>query len=373
MNKRSDNIYLKIFVNILIYTALILFVFLVVPNLFGFFLPFLIAWIIAWIANPLVQFLDERLKIVRNYSSVLIILLVIGLIAFLLYAVGRFIFIQTSVIINDLPNIVSMLSRTFNEVEATLSEELLRLPESVQTSIYGMGDRLIESLTRFITNARLPQATLGFTRNIGDYLLFVITMFISAYFFIKDGDTILVKGKALMPQSVLKQFSIIKNQFNYAVIGYIKAQFKIMLVVAFILYIGFKIIGTRFALLLALLTGFIDLLPIFGTGFILWPWALIELILGNYFDASVLISLYVICQLIKNIIQPKLVADSVGLNPLLTLVFMYSGYQLAGLLGLILSIPFGMVVINLYRAGLFDNIIRGFKILLTDINEYRKF
>lgn len=374
MERKNENIYLKIFINILIYALVILFVFLLAPELLRFFLPFILAWVIAWIANPLVQFLEERLKIVRNYSSVLIIFLVIGIIALFLYLLGRFIFVQVSMLVNDFPNIVALVSDTFDQVDANLTEILSGLPQQViQDPLYQFGENLRASLNAFIANARLPEATLGFTRNLGDYLLFIITMFITAYFFIKDREKILGKIRGKTPDSILEKFELIKNQFNYALSGYVKAQFKIMAVVVIILYIGLKIIGTHFAFLIALLTGFIDILPIFGTGFVLWPWALVELILGNYFDATVIIALYVICQLIKNIIQPKLVGDSVGLNPLTTLVFMYTGYHLAGLVGLILSIPAGLILMNLYKVGMFDNITRGFKILFHDINEFRKF
>ena len=373
MERRKENIYLKIFVNILIFVVVALFVIFLAPGLLRFFLPFILAWLIAWIANPLVQFLENRLKIVRNYSSVIIIFLVIGLIASILYALGRFLFIQISLLVNDFPNIVVLISETFDQVNYNLSEILSGLPEAVQEPIYQLETSLRLSLNNFISNARLPEATLGITRNLGDYLLFVITMFITAYFFIKDRDTILAKIRSKTPESVLEKFDLIKNQFNYALGGYIKAQFKMMLVVSAILYVGLKLIGTRFSFLIALLIGFIDLLPIFGTGFVLWPWTVVELILGNYFDAVVLISLYVVCQLIKNIIQPKLVGDSVGLNPMATLFLMYVGYEIAGFLGLILSIPAALVLINLYRIGMFDNIIRGFKILITDINEFRKF
>ena len=98
MERKNENIYLKILINILIYALVIFLIFLLAPDLLRFFLPFIIAWFIAWIANPLVQFLEKRLKIVRNYSSVLIIFLVIGLIAFLLYALGRFVFVQVSIL-----------------------------------------------------------------------------------------------------------------------------------------------------------------------------------------------------------------------------------------------------------------------------------
>ena len=115
------------------------------------------------------------------------------------------------------------------------------------------------------------------------------------------------------------------------------------------------------------------MLPVFGTGFILWPWALIEFILGNYFVAMYLMGIYVVCQIIKNALQPKMVGDSVGIDPLATLLFMYIGYRLGGIIGLIVAIPIGLIIANLYRAGMFDNIIRGLKILTKDINQYRKF
>lgn len=373
MEKQKENIYLKIFVNILIYIVGLLLLVFIVPRVIGFFLPFIIAWIIAWIANPLVQFLERRFKLIRKHSSVLIIFLVIALIALLLYGISRFAISQISLLIDEFPNIVSILSGTFNQVGETLSQALSDLSPAVQEPLLQLGDNFRESFNAFIANLRLPEATLGFTRSLGDYLLFIITLFISAYFFIRDRDTLIQKIKNLTPASVLEKYELIKLQFNHAILGYISAQFKIMIVVIIILYIGFKVIDAPYAFLIALLTGFVDILPIFGTGFVLWPWMLVELILGNYLDAVILFALYLICQLVKNILQPKLVADSVGLNPLTTLIFMYVGYQFAGLLGLILSIPAGMILINLYNIGMFENIIRGFGILIRDVNNYRKF
>ena len=83
--------------------------------------------------------------------------------------------------------------------------------------------------------------------------------------------------------------------------------------------------------------------------------------------------IYLICQIIKQVIQPKMVGDSVGISPLSTLVFMYIGYQLYSIIGMIIAIPIGMVIVNLYRAGMFDRLIKGVKIIVHDINEFRKF
>ncbi|MDF2845813.1 MAG: hypothetical protein K0R00_4239, partial [Herbinix sp.] len=117
----------------------------------------------------------------------------------------------------------------------------------------------------------------------------------------------------------------------------------------------------------------LDLLPVFGTGAILWPWAIMDMLSGNYFRAIGLVVIYLICQIVKQVLQPKMVGDSIGLHPLATLIFMYIGYRFYGILGIIIGIPVGMVLVNLYRIGVFERIIRGFKIIAQDLNDFRKF
>ena len=116
-----------------------------------------------------------------------------------------------------------------------------------------------------------------------------------------------------------------------------------------------------------------DFLPVFGTGAILWPWAIFEMLSGNYMRAVGLVVIYLICQIVKQILQPKMVGDSIGLNPMATLILLFVGYKFYGVMGMILGIPIGMVLLNLYRVGMFDRIVKGLKIIANDINEFRKF
>lgn len=85
-----------------------------------------------------------------------------------------------------------------------------------------------------------------------------------------------------------------------------------------------------------------------------------------------LIILYLVTQLVRQLIQPKMVGDSIGMNPLATLIFMYIGYKFSSIIGMIIAVPIGMILINLYKAGVFDNQIRCIKELVQDINEFRK-
>ena len=146
-----------------------------------------------------------------------------------------------------------------------------------------------------------------------------------------------------------------------------------MLVLIVIMFIGFEILNIGYSFLIGLGIAFLDVLPVFGTGAVLWPWALLDMISGNYFRAVGLVIIYLVCQVVKQILQPKMVGDSIGVSPLATLIFMYIGYRFQGVIGMILGIPVGMVIVNLYRIGMFDRIIKGFEIIIHDFNEFRKF
>jgi sporulation integral membrane protein YtvI len=373
MQNENRNIYLKIIISLIIYAVVILCLIYLLPKVLIFFLPFIVGWIIALIANPLVKFLEKRVKIVRKHSSAIIVIAVIAGVIFAIYGIIQFLIGQTSSLINDLPNIVVLINETLDQVGENLSGIFGILPLDLQASIDQVAGHFKEAINSFIGSERVSEATISFARSIGEYILGILIVFISAYFFIKDREIIIDKTKAIIPEAILEKYNMVVHYFKHAVSGYFKAQIKIMFIIIIFMFAGFQFIGTNYSLLIAIITGLIDLLPVFGTGFILWPWALVEFILGNYFDAVFLMALYTVCLLVKNVLQPKMVGDSVGLTPLVTLLFLYIGYKLGGIIGMIVAIPIGIVIVNLYRIGMFDNIIRGFKILIQDLNKYRKF
>lgn len=369
----KGNVYLKILVNLTIYIIGILFFVFFFPKLFKFFLPFIIGWIISAIANPLVKFLEKKIKIIRKHSSALIIILVIALVILTIYGVIAFLITQTQSLIDDFPNIVELVTDRFHQVVESLSSVFGISAVKVQKTFDDFLLSIRDEYASLFDTEKISEITISLARNVVEYVLMTLIVFMSAYFFIKDRNVIVEKIKKHTPKSVLDNYNIVAQYFKQAVGGYFKAQFKIMLVLIIIMFIGFRIIGTKYSFLIATITGILDVLPVFGTGAILWPWALVELILGNYFEAVILMVIYLVCQLVKNILQPKLVGDSVGLNPLATLLFMYIGYRFGGIVGLIVAIPLGLIIVNLIRAGMFDNIKRGFKILINDLNQYRKF
>ena len=204
------------------------------------------------------------------------------------------------------------------------------------------------------------------------FLVSVLVSVISAYFFTVERDEVLSWAKKVMPQAVVKRMTLVMDNLRYAVGGYFKAQFKIMGVVFLILMVGLALLRINYFALIAFLIAFLDFLPFFGTGTAMIPWALYKFLVGDYKTAILLFVIYAVTQLVRQILQPKLVADSMGMNPLVTLLLLYVGYRVSSVLGLILSVPIGMVVINMYQAGAFDYIFDDARILVDGILRLRE-
>ena len=101
------------------------------------------------------------------------------------------------------------------------------------------------------------------------------------------------------------------------------------------------------------------------------PWALIKLLSGKYALAAGLALLYVLTQVVRQVIQPKIVGDSMGLPPLWTLIFLYLGFKVHGISGMILAVPIGIFVMNLYHYGAFDPLIGNIRLLAEEVQLLR--
>lgn len=345
----------------------------VLPRLLVFFMPFVVGWIISVIANPLVRFLDKRLKIVRKHSSVLIIVLVIGLIA----AGGYFAIVKIAEEIRGFlyttPEMYGNLMEDLQQIGQNLQGVASRLPPEVGETVSEMTKNFTAYLGELVGMVGAPTvaAAGNVAKNIPSALIHVIFTLLSAYFFIAQREAILSFCKKRIPESACEKWNFVIHKFKAAVGGYFKAQFKIMGVVALILLVGFLILRMNYAVLLAVLIAFLDMLPFFGTGTALIPWALFKVLSSDYKIAAGLIIIYLISQLVRQIIQPKIVGDSLGLDPLLTLVFMYIGYKISSIFGMILAVPIGMILVQLYQAGAFDDVLEDVRELAEGLKEIR--
>ena len=339
-----------------------------------FFMPFVIGWCISAIAAPVVNWLEKHFKIVKKLGSALIVVLVIGLIVLLIYlAVSRLV-TEVGDLLKNIPDLYEQLANGLSQIGQSMSGLFARLPEEVRSGFQTMMSNLNEYMGDLISKIGEPTVTAAgnLAMRLPFFLVSVLVSVISAYFFTVERDEVLSWAKKVMPQAVVKRMTLVMDNLRYAVGGYFKAQFKIMGVVFLILMVGLALLRINYFALIAFLIAFLDFLPFFGTGTAMIPWALYKFLVGDYKTAILLFVIYAVTQLVRQILQPKLVADSMGMNPLVTLLLLYVGYRVSSVLGLILLVPIGMVVINMYQAGAFDYIFDDARILVDGILRLRE-
>lgn len=349
-----------------------IFIYLGIKGIF-FLMPFVIGWGIAAIAAPLVNWLEKKFNIVKKLGSALIVILVIGLIVVGIYFAVSRIILEVGDLIKNIPELYAQLESGLRQIGSAMSGIFEKLPVVIQdgwNTVVANLDQYMGDLVSRISEPTVMAAG-NFAKSLPSYLISVIVAILSAYFFTIQREDVLKWMKQIAPPSVEKRMTLVMDNLRYAVGGYFKAQFKIMGVVFLILLVGFAVLGVRYFVLVAFLISFLDFLPFFGTGTAMIPWGIYKFLMGDYKMAILLIAIYAVTQLVRQLLQPKLVADSVGMNPLVTLLLLYIGYRIGSMLGMILAVPVGMVLINMLQAGAFDYILDDVRILVDGILELR--
>ena len=339
----------------------------------GYFLPFVIGWMVSSIATPLVNWLDRRLRIVKRLGSALIVILVLLIIFVILYLLISRLITEIGIFMTNLPYIYQQVEIAAIAMGHELSATFDRLPEGIQTGLETFAQNLNVSASTFISDLSHPTMNAAGTlaANVTTYIIGFFMAILSAYFFTAQKEEILNVLKTKFPKAIVSRMTMVVDNLKHAVGGYVKAQLIIMVVIFVILCIPLGIFHVRSFILIAFLIAFLDLLPFFGTGIVLGPWAIYQFIMGDMTMGIVLVVTYIITQIARHLLQPKLVADQVGLHPLVALFLIFLGYRLGGFLWMILAIPAGMIVINMYKAGAFDYMIDDVKILLNSIMKIR--
>ena len=248
------------------------------------------------------------------------------------------------------------------------------LPEEIRSGWSQLGEHLGSAVGPLLQQAASPTVEAAGTvaRSLPAVLVYTVVILLSSYFFIVDRDRILNLLHTYTPSWAAGYLTYLKKDVKRLVGGYFLAQFKIMFVVGLILFAGFWILGVSYAPVLALAIALLDFLPVFGTGTVLIPWALLRIISGDYAFGAGLGLLYILTQVVRQLVQPKLVGDTMGLNPLLTLFLLYLGFKISGISGMILAVPVGLLVMSLWQYGAFEGMISSFRQLVQEIQNFRR-
>ncbi len=365
---------LKLIVNILISLVILLLCIFLVPRLILFFMPFVIGWIISCIANPLVVFLERKLKIKRKAGTVVVIVCVIAVVIGIGYGLGIILWRQISGFIQEIPTMWEAVKHDFDAFGAWIDQYIGSRSPKLADTLNDLGNiigQMIADLPKSF-DFRTFEGMGSMVGNIASVIISIIMCMLSAYFFIADRDWLGSFLGKILPESIMHKYDVFASSLKQAVGGYFKAQFRIEIWMYVLLLIGLTVLKVRYGLLIALLIAFLDFLPFFGTGIVLIPWALVNVIGGNYLRALGFLIIWGSGQLFRQLIQPKIMGDSIGMEPIPTLFLLFIGYRLAGVGGMLVSVPIGIIVVNMNEAGFFDTPKYSIRLLVRNINQFRQ-
>lgn len=327
------------------------------------FLPFILGFAFAAVARPILNFLNKKLRLPKGLSAILVMIIIIGvlgsIVGFVIYEIIseiRNLYYQFPTIYQNFCLDIESFKNTFNGIFGSL-------PVNIQETISALFSEISDNMTEFINEKSVPFVASAGTiaKALPRVLIACIVFLLSTFFMMCDFEFVSRNiGKVFKGFSNEKLEKLKAEVKNYLG-GYVKAQGILMSITFFIMLISFNILSVSYGLLIALAVAFLDALPFFGSGAVLWPWTIISFITGNVHLGVGLLITYVVIILTRQFIEPKIVSKNIGMHPLLTLISMYVGYKTLSIGGMILGPVILMLIISFYRAGLFDKAINVLK------------
>lgn len=329
--------------------------FLVIKYAFVWLLPFIIGFVIAYLLKPLIVKVSKRFKISRNLSAGITLttfyLTVGAAITFLILKITIYIkdlfLTLPDVYMNNIEPAVYDLFYKGDTIIQNLDPELV---DSVREIVLSFTQNLGSALTNLST--KIVMSVSSVVSSVPGFLVFVLFLIISSYFLAIDYSRITGFMTRQIPNNALDIIYQIKECIATTVFKFLKA-YAVLISLTFIeMLIGLRILGVENIALIATITAIVDVLPILGTGSVLVPWALFELIIRrNLILGLGIILLYVLITVIRNIVEPKLVGKEIGLEPILVLACMYLGLKVIGIMGMFILPLVLIVLIDLNKTG----------------------
>lgn len=331
------------------YTAtIILLVYFTLKYVFPVITPFVVGFAIALSMRPLVDTLTLKLNIRRKWVSIVVLILFYGTIGVTLFYFSLRLFLAFKELFMNLPKLYVLEIEPAVRLLFTQFQELLsQINPTLISSFKSVSDNLISTLGSLVSN--ISTTSIMVITNVatsipGALISFLFTIVASFFFTIDFHEIMHFVGRQL-PDEANTIIIAVKDNFFGTILKFVKAYAILMSVTFVELSIGFTILKQPNAIALAALIAMIDILPVLGTGGVVLPWVIIELAKGNYSFALGLFIVYLVVTVVRNVLEPKVVGDSIGLYPLVTLFCMFVGAQMFGVIGLF-GLPIAATIIK---------------------------
>jgi len=312
---------------------------LFVNHLLPLLFPFGFGLLLAIAAEPVVKAGTRFLKLPRWAAAGVGVTLTLTLLVTLVGILGAAIVREVGVLARRLPELQASARQSVDTLRVFLEDAAQKAPEGIRPLADRSVERLFSAPDMLVDQAagRLPGAISSFLGKIPDGALTVGTGILSGFMLSARLPRLKQAVSARLPEKVRTKVLPAIKKVRTTLSGWMKAQLKLTGITLGILLVGFLLLRIPNAVLWAAVVAVVDAVPILGTGTVLLPWALISLLQGKQLFAIGLVALYGCTFLTRTALEPKLIGRGLGLDPLLTLVFLYIGFRFWGFPGLVLT------------------------------------
>ncbi len=303
--------------------------------------PFLLAFFIAHYLHKCVRFMHRKLHFNNRFATAVVIggvlIIVVSLMVVLFVNLGE----QVRNLIDNFDIYLVQVSEGFEEVCNRVGDTLGVDTEGFYDTIQdGMRQVAVQVSDAFMDNFMIN--TKEIAQGAMNFIILLVLLFTAIIYMTKDMEEI---RRYLNRCYFARELAFIKNLVRTVFFAYIKTQFILICVISVICVGGLLILKNPYGLGLGILIGVADALPLFGVGAVLLPWTLFKLAMGDYFYAAMLFTMFLLSYMAREYLEPKIMGNTIGLHPVVTLIAVYVGYTLFGFLGMIIG-PFAFVVIS---------------------------
>lgn len=303
------------------------------------FLPFLLGALLALAAEPAVKLSVKQLKLPRAAAAGLGVTATLVLLTATLSVVGALAVKELGTLAKTVPDIQNTAQQGMELLEDWLTGMAQRAPDGIRPLLTRTAQDLFsgEPVLMEQVTSRLPGIFTSVLGKLPGGALSVGTGILSGFMISARLPRLKKDIAKQLPPSWYEKYLPALRRVRSALGGWLKAQLKLSGITYLIVSAGFLLLRIRYALLLAFLVALVDAVPLLGTGTVLLPWALVSLLQGDHLQSIGLICIYGAAMLVRTVLEPRLVGKHLGLDPLVTLIFLYLGYRFWGIFGMVIA------------------------------------
>ncbi len=300
-----------------------------------FYMPFLIGFVISLLVEPLIKRLSRETKLERKKCAIMVIVIIfIIILALLIWGIVTLI-TESSNLLKGLNNYIQLMYAQVKNYIGSIKTGNTKLPMEVAIILENSSDKIVGFITNYVSGV-LTKAT-QIISEIPTIAIYTFITLLATYFICTDKIYIADTIEHQLPHRWAKKIgthirSIVRELGNY-----LKAEAILIIISFIIVLVGLYILkifhfNVPYPFLTALVIGFVDALPILGSGTVMVPWAIIEALNGDIKLGIAIIVIFAIILIARQLLEPKIISGKIGIHPIFTLLAMYTGFKIIGVL-----------------------------------------